>query len=459
MIKQRYCQIVELDLEIDRIFAAVMQLNRQIVNLAVPNIISNITVPMLGMADLALMGHLASKEHIGAIALGTTIFNMIYMVFGFLRMGTSGFTAQAFGAQNKSDSILTLSRALFVAVIAAFLILVLQYPIERFSFWVLDASPKVEELTRSYFYIRIWAAPATISIYAFNGWFIGMQNARIPMMIAIFINALNIILNFIFVYYFQMSSNGVALGTVIAQYSGLLIAVFFLMKKYSAFLGFWKWKAMMQLQALKLFLKVNGDIFIRTLLLISSLSFFTAISAQISDTVLAVNSILFQYFLLFSYFIDGFAYAAEALVGKYTGARQSAMLKKLVRRLFLWGMAMATPFTVVYIFGNDWILRLLTDQQQVIDNASPYLFWVAFIPFVTFPAFLWDGIFIGATASKPMRNTMVVAVILIYLPAWFLLSPSLGNHGLWLALLLFMAARGISLSLFAPHYIFSPRAS
>lgn len=432
-----------------------MKLDKQILNLAVPNIISNITVPMLGMADLALMGHLASKEHIGAIALGTTIFNMIYMVFGFLRMGTSGFTAQAFGAQKKSDSILTLFRALFVAVAAALLILILQYPIERFSFWLLDASPKVEELTRSYFYIRIWAAPATISIYAFNGWFIGMQNARIPMMIAIIINALNIIMNFIFVYYFNMSSDGVALGTVIAQYAGLLMAVFFLIKKYSALLGLWKWKAMIQIEALKLFLKVNGDIFVRTLLLISSLSFFTAMSAQISDTVLAVNSILFQYFLLFSYFIDGFAYAAEALVGKFTGARQSVMLKKTVRRLFLWGLAMAASFTAVYIFGNDWILRLLTDQQQVIDNASPYLFWVALIPFVSFPAFLWDGIFIGATASKPMRNTMILAVLLVYLPAWFFLSPSLGNHGLWMALLLFMAARGITLTFFAPRNVFS----
>ena len=263
-----------------------MKLDKQILNLAIPNIVSNITVPLLGMADLALMGHLASKEHIGAIALGTTIFNMVYMVFGFLRMGTSGFTAQAYGAREDNLSILTLSRALFVALSAAFLILILQFPIEKLSFWILDASKDVESLSRSYFYIRIWAAPATISIYAFNGWFIGMQNARIPMIIAITINILNILLNFLFVYSFGMSSDGVALGTVIAQYLGFSMAVYFLVKKYSHLLPLWKWKEMLQLKAFKLFLKVNGDIFIRTILLISSLSFFTAVSAQISDTLL-----------------------------------------------------------------------------------------------------------------------------------------------------------------------------
>lgn len=435
-------------------FAGRMKMDKQILNLAVPNIVSNITVPMLGMADLALMGHMASKEHVGAIALGTTIFNMIYMVFGFLRMGTSGFTAQAFGAKDQNLSILTLSRALFVAITAAFFILVLQFPIEKLSFWILDASPQVEELTRSYFYIRIWAAPATISIYAFNGWFIGMQNARIPMIIAITINILNILLNLFFVYFLGMSSDGVALGTVIAQYLGLFMALVFMVRKYPQLLPLWKWKDMMQLQAFKLFMKVNGDIFIRTMLLISSLSFFTAISAQISDTVLAVNSILFQYFLLFSYFIDGFAFAAEALVGKYTGARQPGMLKRVVKRLFVWGVLISLPFTAMYLFGNDWILRLLTDQQEVIANATPYLFWVALIPIITFPAFLWDGIFIGATASKPMRNTMIIAVIAVYLPAYYLLSPNMGNHGLWLALLLFMAARGISLTFYAPSFVF-----
>lgn len=210
----------------------------------------------------------------------------------------------------------------------------------------------------------------------------------------------------------------------------------------------------MQLSAFRLFLRVNGDIFIRTILLISSLSFFTAISAEISDTVLAVNSILFQYFLLFSYFIDGFAYAAEALVGKFTGARELQQLKKTIRQLFFWGLGLSIPFTAAYLFGDNLILRILKDKQEVIQNAQPYLFWVALIPLITFPAFLWDGIFIGATASRPMRNTMIVASLLVYLPAYYLLSPSMGNHGLWLALMLFMIARGISLTVFAPANIY-----
>lgn len=431
-----------------------MKLNRQILDLAVPNIISNITVPLLGMADLALMGHLASQQHVGAIALGTTIFNMIYMVFAFLRMGTSGFTAQAYGAKENTLSILILSRALFVAVSVAFFILIMQLPIERLSFWVLDASKEVEGLTRSYFNIRIWAAPATISIYAFNGWFIGMQNAKIPMFIAIIINVINIILNFIFVYFYDLSSDGVAFGTVVAQYIGLSLALIFLFKKYPHLLPLWKWKEMMQLRAFKLFMRVNGDIFIRTVLLIFSLSFFTAVSAQISDTILAVNSILFQFFLFYSYFIDGFAYAAEALVGKHVGAGNLQSVKRAVKRLFMWGLMISLPFTAVYFAENDLILRLLTDQQQVIDNARPYLFWVALIPLITFPAFLWDGIFIGATASRPMRNTMVIATLLVYLPAYYLLTPVMGNHGLWFALFLFMAARGISLTVFAPRNVF-----
>ncbi|MFW6019960.1 MAG: MATE family efflux transporter [Bacteroidales bacterium] len=431
-----------------------MKLNRQILDLAVPNIISNITVPLLGMADLALMGHLASQQHVGAIALGTTIFNMIYMVFAFLRMGTSGFTAQAYGAKENTLSILILSRALFVAVSVAFFLLIMQLPIERLSFWVLDASKEVEGLTRSYFNIRIWAAPATISIYAFNGWFIGMQNAKIPMFIAIIINVINIILNFIFVYFYDLSSDGVAFGTVVAQYIGLSLALIFLFKKYPHLLPLWKWKEMMQLRAFKLFMRVNGDIFIRTVLLIFSLSFFTAVSAQISDTILAVNSILFQFFLFYSYFIDGFAYAAEALVGKHVGAGNLQSVKRAVKRLFMWGLMISLPFTAVYFAENDLILRLLTDQQQVIDNARPYLFWVALIPLITFPAFLWDGIFIGATASRPMRNTMVIATLLVYLPAYYLLTPVMGNHGLWFALFLFMAARGISLTVFAPRNVF-----
>ncbi|MCF8218916.1 MAG: MATE family efflux transporter [Bacteroidales bacterium] len=431
-----------------------MKLDRQILDLAVPNIISNITVPLLGMADLALMGHLASQQHIGAIALGTTIFNMIYMIFAFLRMGTSGFTAQAFGAKENTLSILILSRALFVALSVAFFILIMQLPIEKLSFWVLDASKDVEELTRSYYNIRIWAAPATISIYAFNGWFIGMQNAKIPMFIAIIINVINITLNFVFVYFYDLSSDGVALGTVVAQYIGLSLALIFLLKKYPHLLPLWKWKEMMQLKAFKLFMRVNGDIFIRTVLLISSLSFFTIVSAQIGDTILAVNSILFQFFLFYSYFIDGFAYAAEALVGKHLGAGDPRAVKHTVKRLFLWGLMISLPFTAIYFSANDLILRLLTDQSEVLNNASPYLFWVALIPLITFPAFLWDGIFIGATASRPMRNTMIIASIFVYLPAYYLLTPVIGNHGLWLALFLFMAARGISLTFFAPRNVF-----
>lgn len=431
-----------------------MRENKQILHLAVPNIISNITVPLLGMADLAMMGHLATKEHLGAIALGTTIFNMIYMVFVFLRMSTSGFSAQSFGGKRQTESILVLGRALLVSVISAFFILVLQVPLESLSFYILESSQSVEEYTRSYFRIRIWAAPATISIFAFSGWFIGMQNARIPMIIAIAINIINILLNFVFVYYFGMASNGVALGTVIAQYSGLTMAFVFLIKKYRNLLPLWRLKPMFEVNALIMFLKVNSDIFLRTIVLITSLSFFTAVSARMGDTVLAVNSILFQYFLLFSYFLDGFAYAAEALAGKYYGAGDMDKLKRIVKKLFIWGFAIALFFTSLYIGGNSWILQLLTDQEEIITRAAPYLFWVACIPLVTFSAFLWDGIYIGVTASGPMRNAMLLSALLVYFPSWYFLFPLMGNHGLWLALMLFMLARSLSLFFMAGRHVF-----
>ncbi len=439
------------------IFAPLMRAHKQILNLAVPNIISNITVPLLGMADLAMMGHLATKEHLGAIALGTTIFNMIYMVFVFLRMSTSGFAAQSIGGGNPTESILILGRALLVSFSAAFVILILQVPLERLSFYILEASHSVEEYTRSYYRIRIWAAPATIAIFALNGWFIGMQNARIPMTIAIFINLVNILLNFVFVYYLGMDSNGVALGTVISQYAGLIMAMVFLFRRYGALLSLWSWKPMFEVDALFLFLKVNSHIFIRTIVLITSLSFFTAMSARMGDTVLAVNSILFQYFLLYSYFLDGFAYAAEALAGKYYGARQLGKLREIVKQLFVWGLGIALFFTLLYTGGNSWILRLLTGQEEVISRAGPYLFWVACIPLITFPAFLWDGIYIGVTASAPMRNAMFFSAALVYFPAYYLLHPLMGNHGLWLALMLFMLARSLSLSLMARRHIFTSR--
>jgi len=424
-------------------------LNREILNLAIPNIIANITIPLLGMVDLALVGHLESELYIGAIALGGMIFNILYWGFGFLRMGTSGFTAQAYGRQDKKESILILSRSMLVGLGGAVLLLLLQKPIELLSFTMIKGSTGVESLAAEYFRIRIWAAPATLALYSLTGWYLGMQNAKIPMIIAIVVNLLNILFNLFFVLVLGMKTDGVALGTVMAQYGGLITGVGFFATKYRKFVAYWIYREMMEWEALKRFFSVNGDIFIRTLCLIFVFTFFTSRSARQDDIILAVNTLLLQYFMIFSYLIDGFAYAAEALVGKYIGEGNRSRLTTIIRHLFYWGLGISIPFTLTYLFGGEKIIWLLTNNAAVIEQTKPYLFWIALIPLVTFSAFLWDGIFIGATASKGMRNSMLISTLLVFIPVYFVARPFLFNHGLWLALILFMISRGVTQTLIA----------
>lgn len=346
-------------------------MNKKILNLAFPNIISNITVPLLGMVDLAIVGHLESEKYIGAIALGGILFNFIYWGFGFLRMGTSGFTAQAYGARDLQETVVTLGRALTVGFLGAALVIILQVPIEKICFLIINGSPEVESLAVEYYYIRIWAAPATIGMYALTGWFIGMQNARFPMIISIVVNLINVVVSYILVYYGGMKSDGVALGTVIAQYLGLILGVILFVRYYGRLYKYWSVKLFKKVEPFRRFMVVNRDILIRTLLLIFVFSFFTAVSAESGDAQLAINTLLLQFFMLFSYLIDGFAYAAEALVGRYTGSKNSTLLKKSVQHLFLWGLGISIPFSMVYLIAGNRLLYLLTSQVDVIALAAP----------------------------------------------------------------------------------------
>lgn len=431
-------------------------MNRKILKLALPNIVSNVTVPLLGLVDLALMGHLDSEVYIGAIALGSVIFNFIYWGFSFLRMSTSGFTAQAYGEKDHSKSINTLARALLVVAVASTLILVLQTPIAWLSFKVIGGSQEVESLARSYFAIRVWAAPAALSLFVFSGWFLGMQNARYPMIIAISVNVVNILLSVFFVFILNLNSDGVALGTAISQYIGLFIALVLFRKKYINLLEFISKKAVMHIQHLIEFFKVNTDIFIRTFCIILVFTFFTSKSASINDTILAVNSLLLQLLLFFSFFIDGFAYAGEALVGKYVGSRNSSSLQNAVKLLFWWGLGLAIAFTLLYLPGTNLILKLLTTQNDVIHSAQPFIPWVIMVPLASFSSFIWDGIYIGATASKAMRNTLLVATFLFFAPVYYFLNPIWGNHALWLGMLSFMLMRGVVQTLLYKKAIIKP---
>lgn len=429
-------------------------LNRSILRLAIPNIISNITVPLLGLVDMVLMGHQDSIAYIGAIGLGGTIFSVMYSIFSFMRAGTTGFTAQAYGANDRAEIAYSLYRSLCIALIATVLVLSLQCPVEWLSMKLLHGSNEVLAHTATYFRVRIWAAPAVLCLYAFNGWYIGMQNTTIPMVIAILTNVVNIILSVIFVNFMGMGVSGVALGTVIAQYCGLVTAIIFLFAKFRYHLIPIRRVILLQSDKLKRFFQVNADFMIRSILLVLSIAYFNNQSAKLGDDMLAVNMILMQFFYIFSYFTDGFAYAGEALVGRFTGAHDMPQLRRTVKLLLIWGFVIALPFTLLYALFPDWFIGLISDQPEIAIQAQPYHIYMILIPLITFAAFLWDGIYIGATAARAIRNTMLISSVGVFLPASLLLMPPFGNHGLWVAFLLFMVARGLSMTLMAKKAVF-----
>ncbi len=428
-------------------------MNRGIIRLAIPNIISNVTIPLLGLVDLALMGHLGSEIYIGAVSLGTVIFNFIYWGFSFLRMSTSGFVAQAYGRKNQKECFHLLSRAFIVSSAISVLLILFQIPIEFLSFKLINGSQEVETLAAEYFRIRVWAAPATLGLYVLNGWFLGMQNAKYPMIISVLANVFNIGLSMFFVLVFDMKTVGVALGTVLAQYLGIAVGIFLLLKKYKGLFRHFSFKAIIQINELKSFFRVNRDIFIRTFCVIAVFTFFTSKSASINDHILAVNSILIQFLLLFSFFIDGFAFAGEALAGRYMGEKNKAKFYQLTRLLFVWGAVLAGCFGILYLLASKQILSILTSQSELIESAMEFKWWMILTPIFTFTSFIWDGIYIGATASKEMRNTMIAATFFVFVPAYFLFQNTLGNHALWLSMMLFMLGRGVFQTMLYPKVI------
>ncbi len=417
-------------------------MNKEILRLAVPSIITNITVPLLGMVDVAIVGHIGNASYIAAIALSTMVFNLIYWNFGFLRMGTSGLTAQAFGAGDRQEYLRVLVRGLTIALLAALMLIALQRPIGYLCRRWIHSSEETIALTLTYFYIRIWAAPANLALYALKGWFIGMQNAKTPMWIAIILNIVNIVCSLVFVFVLHAGIAGVAWGTVIAQYSGLTLAVILWFVQYGEMRHDIHIKESLKLKEMVRFFQVNADIFLRTLCLIAVFTFIPYISAEMGDEVLAANTLLMQLFTLLSYIMDGFAYAGESLVGKYVGAKDGVSLRICVRRLLYWGIGLATLFTLLYATCGRGLLGILTSDKSVVDTAMQYILWTILVPFTGFAAFIYDGIYIGATASKAMRNVMFVATGAFFI-AYYALHNALGNDGLWIAFLIFLTLRGL----------------
>ena len=418
--------------------------DQQILHIALPSIVSNITVPLLGLIDVSIVGHLGAASYIGAIAVGGMLFNMIYWLFGFLRMGTGGLTAQAYGRHDLEEVTRILLRSLSISLLLALALLLLQYPIRNIAFMCMDTSEEVRQLATLYFHICIWGAPATLGLYGFTGWYIGMQNSRFPMFIAITQNIVNIAASLFFVFALKMKVEGVALGTLVAQYAGLGMACLLWLAYYRPLRKYLRQKALFDRAEMKRFFQVNRDIFFRTLCLIAVTVFFTSTGAAYGDVVLAVNALLMQLFTLFSYFMDGFAYAGEALTGKYIGAKDNQSLRLTIRHLFKWGIALSLLFTLLYGAGGKSFLGLLTNDTSVISASEEYIYWVLAIPLAGFSAFLLDGICIGATATHLMLRSMLVASASFFL-LYYGLHDTLGNHALWMAFIVYLALRGIVL--------------
>jgi len=417
-------------------------INKRILQIAVPSIISNITVPLLGLIDVTIVGHLGAAAYIGAIAVGGMLFNIIYWIFGFLRMGTSGMTSQAYGKHDLDEVARLLLRSVGVGLLIAIILVALQYPIRKLAFTFIQTTEEVERLATLYFRICIWGAPAMLGLYGFAGWFIGMQNSRFPMYIAITQNIVNIAASLCFVYLFHMKVAGVAWGTLTAQYAGFLMALLLWRRYYGGLKKHVAWHEVLKKEAMLRFFQVNRDIFLRTLCLVIVTLFFTSAGAAQGEIVLAVNTLLMQLFTLFSYIMDGFAYSGEALVGKYVGANNQPALYRTVRQLFIWGVGLSTGFTLLYFFGGKSFLGLLTNEISVIREAENYFYWVLAIPLTGFAAFLWDGIFIGATATRQMFYSMLVASGSFFL-VYYSLHEWMGNHALWLAFIVYLSLRGI----------------
>ena len=417
-------------------------INKRILQIAVPSIISNITVPLLGLIDVTIVGHLGAAAYIGAIAVGGMLFNIIYWIFGFLRMGTSGMTSQAYGKHDLDEVARLLLRSVGVGLLIAIILVTLQYPIRKLAFTFIQTTEEVERLATLYFRICIWGAPAMLGLYGFAGWFIGMQNSRFPMYIAITQNIVNIAASLCFVYLFHMKVAGVAWGTLTAQYAGFLMALLLWRRYYGGLKKHVAWHEVLKKEAMLRFFQVNRDIFLRTLCLVIVTLFFTSAGAAQGEIVLAVNTLLMQLFTLFSYIMDGFAYSGEALVGKYVGANNQPALCRTVRQLFIWGVGLSTGFTLLYFFGGKSFLGLLTNEISVIREAENYFYWVLAIPLTGFAAFLWDGIFIGATATRQMFYSMLVASSSFFL-VYYSLHEWMGNHALWLAFIVYLSLRGI----------------
>ncbi len=418
--------------------------HRAVWRLSVPIILSNISVPLLGAVDTAVVGHLPEPHHLGAVALGSMVFNFIYWGFGFLRMGTAGLTAQAHGAGNADEVRAAVVRALIVAGAIAFVTLAAQTLIVAVVFDLVEASADVESSARTYVLTRIWGAPAALSIYVILGWFLGLQNTRATLYVQLWMNGLNIVLDVLFVVGFGWGVFGVALATVIAEFAGLALALWLMREALRGIAGRLDWDRVRSRRRMRMTLGLNADIFVRTVCLVFAFAYFTAQGARLGDVVLAANAVLMNFQIFMAHGLDGFAHAAQAMVGRAVGAADRAELRAAIRVSSFWAIVTAAALVLVYAVAGEGIVALLTGIEEVRSAAGDYLVWSVAMPALSVAAFQLDGIFLGATLGRQMRNMMIVSVA-VYLVLCAVVIPLWGNHGLWFAFAAFMALRGITL--------------
>ena len=400
-------------------------LNSQILRLAIPSILANITIPLVGLVDTAIVGHIASATAIGGIAIGTMLFDLLYWNFGFLRVGTSGMTAQAFGRGDRVECVRLFSQSMGIALIGAALIWLIQWLFVRIVLMLVPCSLEVASFASEYFFIRVWAAPATLALMAFKGWFIGMQDTVSPMITDVVVNVVNMVVSYVLAVHTPMGALGVALGTVIAQFTGLTVAVILLLIKYrQLWEGLSPLRLALDRQGMKRLLSLNGNLFVRSLCFMVVYVGFTSLASKYGDVELAVSTIMMKLFMLFSYFVDGFAYAGEALVGKEIGEKKSGIqygesdIARVVRLLFAWSLGVGVLFTVIFALWSGDFYCAMTSDATVLVRLADYTVWLIAMPIVSTLAFMWDGVYAGATAGKQIRNAMIYAALAFVMGYW-----------------------------------------
>ncbi|MDH4108471.1 MAG: MATE family efflux transporter [Gammaproteobacteria bacterium] len=410
-------------------------------------ILSNVSVPLLGMVDTGVVGHLEDPAYLGAVAIGAAIFGFLFTGVNFLRMGTTGIAAQCYGANDYDGVRTALGQALIAALGIALLLILLQAPIGALGITLLGPGADVAAHARDYFDVRIWGALPTLANYVLIGWFIGLQNARVPLFMVLAANLTNIVLDLLFVVGFGMQVRGVAAASVIAELAGLAVGLWFVAHELARHEGRWSRERLLGIRQYGAYFAINAHLFVRTMALVFTLSFVTAQGARLGGLILAANAILLNLQYLLSFALDGFAHAAEALVGKAVGRRSRHALERSVAITLRWSLYVALGFAALYATAGRGLVLLLTDLEEVRLAAFDYLPWMVVSPLVSVWSFLYDGVFVGATRAREMRDVMLLSAVAVFLPAWYLLQP-LGNHGLWLAFMLFMASRGIGMHLF-----------